>query len=511
MVGKQLSQLCDKLPVVKIWGDADPRITGLAYDSRQVEAGYAFFALPGIHVDGHNFISAALERGAVAIFCEQVPETDDPIHAAVYVQVQDSRRTMSTVAARYFDNPSHELSVIGVTGTDGKSTTTWLVDQLLSAQEQDVGSISTVMIRSGAKAEKNYFRQSTPEAPEIHGYLRQMIDNGRTYAVVEATSHGLSSRTARLQDVEFDAAVFTNLTHEHLEFHGSFEQYRSDKAQLFRALDHSAKRQVDCQCPIFGVVNLNDPNSYYFRQATRQPVLTYALDNPKADLYADQIDASLTGTRCVFHWHGEAREVSIPLPGIFNVENVMAAVLTSAYILQRNPLDLLEVVPTLKGLPGRMHVVTKELPWTPIVDYAHTPGAFSSLLPFIRQFTPNRVIVVFGSAGERDIDKRAMQGKIAGTETDIVILTDEDPRGEDSMKILSEIAAGVQEAAPDKRLDRDIFLIPNRRDAIGKAVSLAVAGDCVLFLGKGHEGSIVYGDHVQEWDEIAVVEEEIAP
>ncbi len=511
MVGKQLSELCTKLPVIQIHGDQDPLVASLAYDSRQVEMGFAFFALPGIHVDGHNYITAAIERGAVAIFCEQVPrDSDDLTHSVVFIQVHDSRRTMSTVAARFYDNPSHELSVIGVTGTDGKSTTTWLIDQLLSAQEQDVGSISTVMIRSGAQAEKNFFRQSTPEAPEIQGYLRQMIDNGRTFAVVEATSHGLSTRTARLQDVEFDAAVFTNITHEHLEFHGSFEQYRSDKAHLFRALDRSAMRQVDCQCPIFGVVNLNDRNSYYFRQATQQTVLTYSIGNHEADLYADRIDASLTGTHCQFHWRDEIREVFIPLPGIFNVENVLAAVLTTAYILQQNPLDLLEAVPSLKSLPGRMHIVTRDLPWTPIVDYAHTPGAFTSLLPFIRKFTPNRVIAVFGSAGERDIDKRAMQGKIAGVETDIVVLTDEDPRGEESMKILTDIAAGVQEAAPDKRLDHDIFLIPDRREAIRKAISLAESGDAVLFLGKGHEGSIVYADHVQDWDEAAVVQEEIS-
>ena len=251
-----------------------------------------------------------------------------------------------------------------------------------------------------------------------------MIENGKRFAVVEATSHGLSEKTARLKDVAFHVAVFTNITHEHLEFHGSFERYRSDKANLFRALDRTAARRRDLDYPVFGVVNHDDPNAYYFRHATRQRVYTYSVRDPEADLYAGGLKPDMRGTSCLVHWGRESRETRVPLPGPFNVENVLAAVLATALILDRNPLDVLDVVGGLKGLPGRMQVVSHEAPFSPVVDYAHTPGAFEKVLPLVKGYTTGRLIVVFGSAGERDIDKRPMQGELAARHADSVILTD---------------------------------------------------------------------------------------
>ena len=500
-----LSSLTRRFPITARQGDSDPHITSLSYDSRTVEDGSLFFALPGVHVDGHAYITDAVERGARAVVCEMMPE--DYAKNVVYLQVHDARQALSALSARFFDSPSRRLPVIGVTGTDGKTTTVFLINQLLEALGEESGFISTALIKRDLRLEKNPFRQSTPEAPEIHGFLSDMIDAGKRFAVVEATSHGLSEKTARLRDLFFHAAVFTNLSHEHLEFHGTMEQYRSDKANLFRSLDRTAQLGGEREWPIFGVVNLDDPNAYYFRNATRRPVLTYSLQDTKADLYVSEIEPGITSTSCVINWRRESRRFEIPLAGHFNVQNVLAALLTVSRLLDHNPLDLQEAVAGLRGVPGRMNVVDGSLPFAPIVDYAHTPGAFERVLPMVKQITPGRLIVVFGSAGERDRDKRPMQGRLAARFADIVVLADEDPRGEEPQSILEEIAAGCLEERPMLTHGVDLWLIPPRREAIAHALSLAHEGDTVLCLGKGHESSIIYADRIEAWDEIAVVKE----
>lgn len=507
MVQMSLSRLLEKLPVTETRGAADPMISRIVYDSRQAEAGTLFVALPGVHVDGHDYIDAAIGRGTRAVLCERLPEPDRLHAEVVYVQVPHGRLALSALSARLYDAPSRTIPVIGVTGTDGKSTTTYVLDQILSLLEEESGFISTALIKRDLQLEKNPFRQSTPEAPEIHGFLREMIENGKTVAVVEATSHGLSEKTARLKDVYFQAAVFTNITHEHLEFHGSFEQYRSDKANLFRSLDRTAARRGEGDFPVFGVVNHDDPNAYYFRHATRRPVFSYSVRSTEADLYAGDIRPDARGTTCLVHWRDESREVRVPLSGPFNVENVLAAVLAAAIFLDRNPLDVLDVVPQLKPLPGRMHVVSHDYPFLPVVDYAHTPGAFEKVLPLVKGYTQGRLIVVFGSAGERDIEKRAMQGALAARYADVVILTDEDPRGEDRMAIIEQIAEGCLQEAPSMREEDRLFMIPDRPAAIRRALEVASEGDTIMFLGKGHESSIIYADHTMEWDEARAVSE----
>lgn len=508
MAEMHLTRLTDRCPILETVGSGDPLVRRLVYDSRQAGQDSLFFAIPGQHVDGHDYISQAIEAGAPALVCETIPATIVP--GVVYLQVANSRSVMSMLAARLYDHPSREIPVVGITGTDGKSTTTWIMDQLLTCLELESGFLSTVLIKKDIRPEKNTFRQSTPEAPEIHAFLREMIENGKDIALVEATSHGLSERTARLKDVFFHAAVFTNINHEHLEFHGTFEQYRSDKANLFRALDRTAEWLQDSPWPLFGVVNLDDPNAYYFLNATKQPLLTYSVENREADLVATDLVPSVDHTRCIVHWRKEAREVTIPLAGPFNVENVLASVLTVAHLLDRNPLDILELVEQLKPLAGRMHIVSRETPYVPIVDYAHTPAAYEKLLRLIREYTENRLIVLFGSAGERDVAKRPMQGAIAARYADIVILADEDPRGDDPMGIVEDIAAGCDAENGAMRKEGRLIIELDRRVAIRRAIRMAQPGDVLLFLGKGHEGNIIYADHSLEWDEARVVAEEIA-
>jgi UDP-N-acetylmuramoyl-L-alanyl-D-glutamate--2,6-diaminopimelate ligase len=298
--------------------------------------------------------------------------------------------------------------------------------------------------------------------------------------------------------VLFDAAVLTNVTHEHLEFHGSFEQYRSDKANLFRAVSPDAAKDVPC--PRFAVVNAADASAGYFQEAARVPVYRYG---PGGDLQALHCREEDAGATFRMACGKEEAETRICIPGPFWVENALGAVLTASHILDVPPLSLAPLLHRLKSVPGRMDYVDLGQPFAVIVDYAHTPGAFLKLLPWMRARTRGELTAVFGSAGERDREKRPLQGRAAGAHCDTLVITDEDPRGEDRIEILEQIAAGCE----GKRRGEDLFLIPDRREAIRFALSRARPADAILLLGKGHEGSIIGPQGPAAWDERAEAEE----
>jgi UDP-N-acetylmuramoyl-L-alanyl-D-glutamate--2,6-diaminopimelate ligase len=480
---------------LRLRGNPQIDVRSLIYDSRRVEAGDLFIALPGLHTDGHRFIEQAVHRGAVAVLHQG--DLNGYREGVTYLQVPDSRRGMSALAAAFYEYPSKDLKVIGITGTDGKSTTVWLIHQLLEALGEPSGFLSTVQMRSADGVVENPLRQSTPEAPEIQRLLRRMVDAGNRYAAIEATSHGLSAQTGRLSAVEFTAGVCTNISHEHLEFHGSFEQYRSDKANLFRALRENG----------FGVVNLNDPSHDYLSDQAAAAVFRYGLENPEADLWAEAGQSDLTGSNFILHYAGEALSSRLGLPGSYNLENLLAALLTVLRLLPVVPSDLVGAIPGLRGVPGRMESIDCGQPFRVIVDYAHTPQSFAKLLPLVREHTGGRLIVVFGSAGERDTAKRRLQGELAARFCDIVVLADEDPRGEDPAAILEQIAAGCLREDPGCREGDSLLIIPDRREAISHAFSLARTGDTVLLLGKGHERSIIYAGGPAPWLEAQVARE----
>jgi UDP-N-acetylmuramoyl-L-alanyl-D-glutamate--2,6-diaminopimelate ligase len=318
-----------------------------------------------------------------------------------------------------------------------------------------------------------------------------MVDSGRRFAVLEATSHGLSERTSRLRDVQFAVGALTNLSHEHLEFHGSFEEYRSDKANLFRSLSWDPDGA-------FGVLNLDDPSAGYFRAQTRAPVFGYSLRDPAADLSAVALSGDLEGSSFELDDRRHRLPARLHLPGVYNVQNLLAAALAVLRLLDL-PLEALAPhLEALTGVPGRMQRISAGQPFQVIVDYAHTPGAFDQLLPLLRRHCSGRLIAVFGSAGERDVAKRALQGALAARLCDEIILTDEDPRGEDRLQILEEIASGARSAGKEPAIE------PDRRQAIRRALSGAAAGDTVALLGKGHEKSILYPDGPLPWDEARV-------
>ena len=483
-----LKTLLRDLEVLATTGDMQVDVTGITNDSRKIEKGYVFLACEGARTDGHRFIPEAIRAGAAAVVhsVSSLSASNRPCH----IRVADVRRCIAPMSAAFFGHPSREMLLVGVTGTNGKSTTAYFLCQLLEAIGKRTGLISTTFLKVTDKMEKNPMRTSTPEANDLQALLREMADAGNEYAVVEATSHGLSAKNNRLGSTEFNAAVFTNLTHEHLEFHGSMEAYRNDKANLFRFLDRYG------QDPAFGIVNLDSPAAPYFMDATNKPVLTYSVCS-EATLAAELIQTNIDESVFIAHSAGESFRACLPVPGSFNVENALAAMLTASKISGVPVGTLIPYLEKLRPVPGRQNRISAGQPFRIVIDFAHSPDAFERILPLYRRSTPGRLIVVFGSAGERDVEKRAQQGAIADRLADMIVLTDEDPRGESSISIIEDIAAGCA----NHSVGDTVLLIPERRDAIRCAVRMAKEGDTVLLLGKGHESSIEYADGPRAWDE----------
>jgi UDP-N-acetylmuramoyl-L-alanyl-D-glutamate--2,6-diaminopimelate ligase len=501
------------LSLLESSGPADALIAGLAYDSRAVRRGFMFFALPGLHADGHRFIDAAIDRGAVAVLHSQPLSELRP--GISYLRVEDPRAAMSPVADSFYSHPCRDLCVIGVTGTEGKSTTVYLIYQLLELVGKRAGFFSTVMSRTSGEEMPNPEHQTTPEAPSVMRMLAEMRDAGLEYAVVEASSHGLSERTNRLGDVAFDVGIMTNVTHEHLEFHGTWERYRFDKARLFRALDPAGRESGDGsgrRHPAFGIVNAEDPSAEWFAAQTRAHVYAFSAGGSvlyrKPDLRVSDVREDARGVSFAIEGSSPIGAASagpfprclparINLPGSFNVGNALAALIAVAGLTGMDWPELIPFLPSLKPVQGRMTAIREGQDFELLVDYAHTPSSFAAIFPPLRARIGGRILSVFGSGGERDRDKRPEQGRIASLYSDIVILADEDPRGEDPMEILKEIAAGCA----GKTEGKDLFLVPERPAAIRKAFGFARSEDLVLLLGKGHENSIIRADGSHPYDE----------
>jgi len=494
------------------WGDNDPQIAALEYDSRKVQPETLFFALSGLHADGHSYINDAIDRGAVVVAHEA--EISEKRPGVVYLKLRNSRFAMSPVAAAFYGFPSQRLLVAGVTGTEGKSTTVSLIWQLLRLMGKKAGFFSTVQHSDGGEAQANPEHQTTPEATAVQRMLWEMAENGCEYAVVEASSHGLSPRTNRLGDVAFDAAAFTNVTHEHLEFHGTWEQYRDDKANLFRALDHGSVKAgiTPGGFQPLAVINADDGSAGYFAGVTKRAKMSFSVSGKDANLTVRAIESSASGNWYQVYISGENAAIDLRdrLPGAFNAGNVLAALLVVSGLTGVPVREIAPLCPRLLPVRGRMTAIHQGQPFEVLVDYAHTPSSFKTIFPPLRERlnrTGNKIISLFGSAGERDTQKRPEQGKVAAAYSDFIVLTDEDPRGERPMDILNSIADGVYAGKPDfYKIDENLFLIPDRPAAIRKALSLACPGDFVLLLGKGHENTIIYQDHIMPFDEIAEAE-----
>ncbi|EID84191.1 UDP-N-acetylmuramyl-tripeptide synthetase [Treponema sp. JC4] len=520
-------------------------IENLVFDSREVTKNTLFFALPGTHIDGNNFIAQAIEKGAnavvfqgklTAIQKEDVAKAivqrtfdnalseDKPKFAPVLINVPDARFSMAPVSATFYDNPSERLIVIGVTGTEGKSSTVSFIWQLLRALGHKAGFISTVEYSFGGEAVPNPQHQTTPEATIIQHHLNQMLENGCKYAVVETSSHGLSPKLNRTGNILFDCGVFMNVTLEHLEFHKTFEQYRDDKANLFRKLGDTVHVKTiggeKTKITPVGIVNLEDPSAEYFVKATNQKVFGYttlgkagrnADDGQKAELpaipagleymTAESIVSDSQGLNfSVKAPDGTTFEVESKLPGAFNAYNLMASIIAVSRMTGLSYKEVAAKLPELTPIKGRMTVINQGQPFELIIDYAHTPSSFETIFPPIRNRCQGKMICVFGSGGERDLTKRPLQGAIAAKFCDTVILADEDPRGEDPVELLKMIAVGAEKEG--KVMGKNLFITHERPKAIRQAFSMAEKNDIVLLLGKSHENSIIYKDGAMPYDEI---------
>ena len=474
-----LGALTDIIAPERVVGIPVGEVVSLAYDSRRAERGTLFFAVPGDHADGHDFIAAAAEAGAIAAVVErEVPGVELP-----QIVVDRARRALADAAFAWFGRPTDHLRrVIGITGTDGKSTVTALTADVLWALGWKPGQLGTVSVRVGSELEPNLARTTTPEALELQELLARMVSAGNDSAVMEATSHGLALE--RTRNCRFDIGVVTTVTSEHLEFHGTLDNYRAAKARLVE------------EAPI-AVLNADDGTFAYFRERARERVITYGIDSP-ADLRAGNLRPDATGTTFNLESHYWRGDVRIPMPGRFNVLNALAALgVTAAMEL---PLDrAADALAATRGVPGRMERVDAGQPFTVIVDYAHTEDSLRKVLQILRPIATGRLMAVIGSAGERDATKREPMGRVAAELADLVVVTDEDPRLEDARTINEQIASGSRAAGA---VDGEtLWVIDDRRRAIGHAIGMAREGDVILLAGKGHEQSIVYGTEKRPWDD----------
>ena len=480
-------------------------VGSVEYDSRRVTAGSLFAAIPGTRQDGAAYVPAAVAAGARAILVER-PLVDAGVPQVV---VRSARPALAAAAAWFHDFPSHRLGIVGITGTDGKTTTSFLVRAMLEASGHRCGLIGTVTTIVGGRPFGPPSRATTPEAPELQAALAAMVEAGDTFAVVESTSHGLA--LDRVGETAYDVSVITNLTHEHLEFHGTHEAYRAAKRRLFEALA-VGERNPEKGWGKTGVVNLDDQWAPEFVDATRRAgaaLISYGR-HPDADvrLLALRQDADALRLEVATpRWRGL---LTLHLAGTFNAHNALAA-LAVAEALGLDPGFTRAGLERIERIPGRMERVPTRLPFTIVVDYAHTPNALELVLDDLAPVARaggGGLIAVFGSAGERDVLKRPIMGRVAGERCRLVVVTDEDPRGEDRERILEEIAAGAEEAGRVR--DADLVLIADRPAAIRAALERARPGDVVVFAGKGHESTLEMADGPHAWDERAEVEAAIA-
>jgi UDP-N-acetylmuramoyl-L-alanyl-D-glutamate--2,6-diaminopimelate ligase len=465
-------------------------ITGIVSDSRLVQPGNLFVALVGGSADGHHYIAQAIRQGATAVVGMH-SLTD---LAVPYIQVEDSRNALAYLAAAFYDYPARKMVVIGITGTDGKTTTANLLFHILKAAGLQTGLISTVNAVIGDLELDTGFHVTTPDATDVQRYLAMMAEAGMTHVILEATSHGLAQD--RVEACEFDIAIVTNITHEHLDYHGNYEEYLAAKGRLFTLLDKTEPKGYSV--PRTAILNRDDTSYDYLSRITQANQLSYGLDS-LAEVRADEIVATAGGVTFQAAGSDFKFHVKSHLVGDYNVSNCLAAISAAVGVLGVDESAAQEGIASLEGVPGRMEVIDLGQDFTAIVDFAHTPNALRRALQTARTIALERVLCVFGSAGLRDRDKRRMMAEVSAELADISILTAEDPRTESLEAILDEMSKGVESLGG--REGENYWRIPDRGDAIRLAVSLAQAGDLVIACGKGHEQSMCFGTQEFTWDD----------
>lgn len=465
-------------------GGLDQRVSSIHYDSRQVTPGSLFVCIPGLQTDGHLFSGEAVAKGAVALVVERPVEV--PAGVTV-IKVPDTRVALAKLAACFYGYPSRRFNLIGVTGTNGKTSTTILLDAIFRRWGKKTGLLGTIANRIGDEVMPT--SHTTPESLELQKLFKLMADAHTDYVMMEVSSHALSLN--RVVDAEFDIGVFTNLTRDHLDFHRDFADYREAKGKLFSLLPAGGKSR-----PKYGLVNLDDPNSNYFMEISPVPVLTYSLVQP-SDYQA--VDIEITAKGASFCLKGRpADRIQLNQTGRFSIYNGLAAVAVA--MEEGVPLDIIQAaLAEFPGVPGRFELVDAGQDFTVVVDYAHTPDGLENVLKTAREICPGRIITVFGCGGDRDRTKRPLMGNVVGRLSDYAVVTSDNPRTEEPEAIITDIEPGLVEAGGKYEV------LVDRKAAIQRALALANAGDLVLIAGKGHEDYQIIGTKKYPFDDKKVV------
>lgn len=494
----------------RVLGEAsgDAGITHICENSRLAQPGGLFVAVRGSVHDGHKFIPDALGRGAVAVAGESEERPEDLPDEIPYVHVPDDRLAVAQLSAALFDFPSRKLKIVGVTGTDGKTTTSTLIHAILKAAGRKADVITTIRAEIGGQEYDTGFHVTTPEAFDVQRYLHRMVEAGTEIAVLETTSHALDQ--GRVACVDYDIAVVTNVTHEHLDWHGSWDNYMASKARLFEALNGSYRKPGT---PKVAVINADDKSYTWLKKIHSDMQWVYGMDRTaQPDISADDIEYTSGDTRFVALTPISDFQVRMKLPGKHNIYNAMAAI-GAALALGVDKVAVQKGIAAVEQIRGRMEWVSEAAPFgfDMVVDFAHTPNALEKTLELARQIVQprnGRVIVVFGSAGRRDREKRGMMGHVAGRLADLTVITAEDPRTERVEDISEEIAKAMEEEGRKEGVD--FYQVHDRAAAIDFAVQQARPGDIVLTCGKAHESSMCYGTDETPWDEFAAVRAALA-
>lgn len=498
--GKPIHSLLQSVPDAQVTGDPDTLITSITFDSRTATPGSLFVALRGGYADGHEFLPRAHRAGARAAMVElDTPQSLLDGFDAV-IRVSGTRATLPAIAAQFYGDPSRSLRVIGVTGTDGKTTTCWYLRQLLEYTGVSCGLISTVAVQIPGQPDRSSARQTTPESLDVQHMLREMVDAGAQAAVIETTSHALELH--RVDQCSFDIGVITNVTREHLDFHGSIENYRAAKGGLLQRI---AQSRAEGKLGLV-ILNADDEGARAISEyAAGAETLWYsATGKVDADIRAENVVNNSDSSSFSLIVGNARREIRLPLPGSWNVSNYLAAI--GAVHVMSGDLDAMsDATDRLRPVPGRMELVEEGQPFTVLVDYAHTPESLRSVLTEVRRLATGHLLAAFGSAGERDVGKRALQGAVGHELADYCVFTSEDPRFEDPDDIIAEIARGAVEQGAVEGVDFDC--VEDRSSAIRKIIARARPGDVVVLAGKGHERSMIYGHEHRHWNEVSIARE----
>lgn len=471
----ELKKLLEGISYKELQGNSTIEVKKIEYDSRKVTKGDVFVCITGFQTDGHKFAAVAAKQGAVALICQYIPEGIE--EDVTVIQVENCREALALMAVHYYDEPSKKMHVIGVTGTNGKTTTTYLMKSILDHMAKKVGVVGTIENRIGDKV--LHTERTTPESKELQELLNTMVQEDVSHVVMEVSSHSLDLH--RVDGIAYEIGIFTNLTQDHLDYHKTMESYKTAKSKLFERAQKS-------------VINLDDAAGSFMKEKAKGQVLTFAVDKD-ADLRARNIEISSEGTEFSLTWEEREYHVHLSTPGRFSVYNALGAI-GACLLLEISMAEIIAGLEENRGVAGRFQAVRNKKGYQAVVDYAHTPDGLDNILKTAREFAKGRIITIFGCGGDRDKTKRPIMGEIAGNGSDYCIITSDNPRTEDPLTILSEVEVGM------KKTKCPYEKIADRSEAIVKCANMAQTGDVIIIAGKGHENYQIFKDGTIHFDDM---------